>query len=299
VTYDVYFGTNTPPSLVATGLSATTFDPGMLEYCTTYYWQIVAWDNHGASTAGPIWEFTTNCLPNEPSNPDPSDGETDVSIDADLSWTGGDPDPDDTIIYDVYFGTSSPPPQVATGQSDTTYDPGTMDYMTTYYWQIVAWDNHGASTTGSIWEFTTEEEYIPIPDLDCDGVLNWEDVEYGETVTGEFTVENIGDPESLLDWEIESYPNWGTWTFDPESGVGLTPEDGTVIVQVEVTAPEEGSEFTGDIKLVNSENPDDFCTISATMKDAVSHSSALQQFLKDVIQRFSIIGEILQIILNR
>ena len=24
-----------------------------------YYWQIVAWDSNGASTVGPLWDFTT------------------------------------------------------------------------------------------------------------------------------------------------------------------------------------------------------------------------------------------------
>ena len=99
----------------------------------------------------------------------------------------------------------------------------------------------------------------PVPDLDCDGCLCWTEVEPGETATGRFTVENIGDPESLLDWEIESYPDWGTWTFDPDSGTGLTPEDGGITVDVEVVWPEEAD--GGEIKIVNCENPDDFCII--------------------------------------
>ncbi|RLF36819.1 MAG: hypothetical protein DRN08_00615 [Thermoplasmata archaeon] len=80
-----------------------------------------------------------------------------VDVDADLSWSGGDPDPGDVVTYDVYFGTSTPPPLVVNNQSSTVYDPGTMSYMTTYYWKIVAWDNHGAKSIGQIWSFTTEE----------------------------------------------------------------------------------------------------------------------------------------------
>ena len=96
-----------------------------------------------------------NNPPYEPSNPNPEDGATGVDIDSDLSWTGGDPDPEDTVTYDVYFGTSSPPPKVESNQSENTYNPGTMSYATTYYWQIIAWDNHNASTPGLQWEFTT------------------------------------------------------------------------------------------------------------------------------------------------
>jgi hypothetical protein len=297
----VYFGTTSPPPQVATGLTVTTYDPGTMDYLTTYYWRIVSTDNHGDSMVGPQWAFITipepNYPPYEPTDPDPSDGATGVDRDADLSWTGGDPNSGDTVTYDVYFGTTSPPPLVVSGQSDTSYDPGTMMYETMYYWQIIAWDNHGESTAGPEWEFTTEVE--PLPDLDCDGILNWEDLEYDEVVTGEFTVENVGDPETKLDWEIESYPDWGTWVFTPASGTGLTPEDGPLTVQVQVTAPSEGEgEFTGEVKIVNVDDSSDFCTIDATMTDAVSHPSLFLQFLVRLIERFPILEVILQVIAN-
>jgi len=90
--------------------------------------------------------------PNTPSNPDPADGATGVDTNKDLSWTGG---PGSTITYDVYFGTATDPPLVVSGQSGTTYDPGAMNYETTYYWKIVAWDTQGNSAEGPIWHFTT------------------------------------------------------------------------------------------------------------------------------------------------
>ena len=118
----------------------------------------------------------------------------------------------------------------------------------------------------SITENTTHDFVLtsldPIPDLDCDGVIDFCDVEPGATVTGSFTVENIGEPNSELNWEIESYPDWGTWTFTPESGTGLKPEDGALTVEVEVITPEDPTvELTGEINLVNSEDPNDFCSI--------------------------------------
>ena len=101
-------------------------------------------------------------------------------------------------------------------------------------------------------------------DLDCDGSLSWTNVTPGEIVEGSFEVLNIGDPGLELGWEIVSYPDWGTWTFDPESGEDLTPEDGSVIVNVEVIAPNEGNnEFLGEIKVVNQEDPDDYCIIQS------------------------------------
>ena len=97
-----------------------------------------------------------NRPPNVPSGPSPANGATSVDVNKDLSWVGGDPDPThDQVTYDVYFGTTSPPPLVSSDQSTLTYDPGTMAYSTPYYWQIVATDNHNASSNGPIWSFTT------------------------------------------------------------------------------------------------------------------------------------------------
>ena len=121
------------------------------------------------------------------------------------------------------------------------------------------------------------------PDLDCEGDLNWVDVTPGETVTGSFTIENIGAAGSELNWEIESYPDWGTWTFTPNSGTGLTPEDGTVLISVEVVAPDDPeTEFSGSVKIVNTDNTADYCTIDAALVTPVSHNMPfLQQFLNN------------------
>ncbi|KYK31488.1 MAG: hypothetical protein AYK22_07875 [Thermoplasmatales archaeon SG8-52-3] len=172
VLYDVYFGTSSPPPMVVSNQSATSYNPGLLEFDTTYYWQIVSWDIFDFSATGSIWSFSTeeNAPPYTPADPSPTDGETDVSIDEILRWTGGDPNVGDTVTYDVYFGKSSPPPLVDQDITQTAYDPGTMDLGTTYYWQIVSEDSQGATTTGPEWSFTTEEEPNEAPTApDIDG----------------------------------------------------------------------------------------------------------------------------------
>jgi len=107
----------------------------------------------------------------------------------------------------------------------------------------------------------------PVPDLECDGDFYVVDPEPSATIVGIFTVENIGDPLSELNWEIESYPDWGTWTFDPDSGTGLTPEGGWLTVIVEFILPDElEDDLVGEIKVVNIDNPDDFDTIPVFVK---------------------------------
>ena len=93
-----------------------------------------------------------NHPPNIPADPIPSDGQYNVDLDTILSWTGGDPDPGDTVTYDVYFGTTNPPPLVTTGITETEYNPGTLDYLD-YYWKIVASDGNKTSES-PIWWFT-------------------------------------------------------------------------------------------------------------------------------------------------
>ncbi|MBN1550898.1 hypothetical protein JW979_05500, partial [bacterium] len=161
VTYDVYFGTNpNPTTKKCSDISTTTCDVGEMNYNTHYYWKVVATDNHDESTTGAVWDFTTGNEPNNPpytpSNPNPADGANDVDINADLSWTGGDPDAGDTVTYDVYFGTSANPTTLVCDDVNVeSCDIATMNYNTHYYWKVVATDNHDASTEGPIWDFIT------------------------------------------------------------------------------------------------------------------------------------------------
>jgi hypothetical protein len=249
VTYDVYFGTINPPPKVANNQSATTYDLPLLTYGTTYYWKIVAWDNHGASTSSPFWNFMTNSLPYEPSSPSPLNHATGVDINADLSWTGGDPDPGDTVLYDVYFGVTTPPPKVVSNQSVTSYDPGTMNYLMTYHWKIVAWDNHGTSKSGQVWDFTTtfvpnNPPYVPsnpspqnhANGIDINSDLSWTggDPDPGDTVTYDIyfgttsppPLVSVGYPSSTYDpgtlsystpyyWKIIAWDNRGASTPGP------------------------------------------------------------------------------------
>jgi outer membrane protein assembly factor BamB len=171
VTYDIYFDTNSIPSKIVSNQTSTSYKPGTMKLNTTYYWKIIAWDNNNASTKGPTWKFTTegpNHPPNKPDDPDPADDETDVDVDSNLLWTGGDPDPGDSVLYDVYFSSKMTPSKVASNQSSTTYDPGRMKFNTTYYWKIIAWDNHNVSTKGEVWNFTTRDNKAPTVPKDPD-----------------------------------------------------------------------------------------------------------------------------------
>jgi C1A family cysteine protease len=137
------------------------------------------------------------------------------------------------------------------------------------------------------------------PDLNCDGDLSWTAVKPGTTVFGNFTVQNIGDPASELDWAITEWPSWGNWTFTPPSGVDLTPEDGAITVLVHVVAPSEKNEFNGTIKVVNAHNPSDYETITVYMKtpvDLISIKSQSLNLLNGLFQKFPVLKNMIRMI---
>lgn len=99
-------------------------------------------------------------------------------------------------------------------------------------------------------------------DLGCEGSISKNEVKPGSKVTGTIEIFNMGDPGSLLDWEIADEPSWGTWTIDPISGMDLTPEDGDVTVDIECVVPKKkNQELNGKIKIQNTENVNDYCYI--------------------------------------
>ena len=99
-----------------------------------------------------------------------------------------------------------------------------------------------------------------------------------------------------MDWEIESYPDWGTWSFDPDGGTDLLAGE-TESISVEVVAPDEEDEtFTGEVVLVNSEDPDDTCVIDVSLATPVSQQSSLfLRFLERLIQWFPMLEKILSL----
>jgi len=123
--------------------------------------------------------FSVRCLkdvttpinqpPEPPSSPNPEDGAENQSIEVDLSWLCTDPE-GDPLTYDIYFGTEDIPLQVATGQTETTYDPGTLENNTEYFWKIVAHDDHENITEGNVWSFSTEGQSCPgLPTITYEG----------------------------------------------------------------------------------------------------------------------------------
>jgi len=217
--------------------------------------------------------------PEQPSNPNPSDTATGLSINADLNWTAGA----GAASHDVYFGTDSTPDsgEFQGNQPGTTYNPGTMGYSTTYYWRIDEKNAYG-TTTGAVWSFTTEsvpappgQASSPNPSDTATGVsisanLSWtagsgatsHDVYFGTDSTpdaGEFqgnqpgTTYNPGimDVNTTYYWRIDEKNAGGTTTGDVWSFTTGTAPAGPG--QADMPYPSDGAAVpdVGDLEWSN------------------------------------------------
>jgi PKD repeat protein len=142
-------------------------------------------------------------------------------------------------------------------------------------------------------------------DLLCAGSLSWSSVESGAEVSSSFVVSNGGDPGTLLDWEILSYPEWGTWTFAPGSGVGLTPEAGGVTVEVSVVAPTNKARlfslvlaeetYDGVVEVVNSDDAGDVCEIPVSMVVPRARVSPWLLFISWLIDQYPLLASFFEL----
>jgi hypothetical protein len=93
--------------------------------------------------------------PSKATSPGPDNEATGVSINKALSWSDGG----GATSFDVYLGTDSTPDsgELKGNQTSYSYNTGTLDYSTTYYWRIDAKNLYG-TTTGDVWYFTTASD---------------------------------------------------------------------------------------------------------------------------------------------
>jgi hypothetical protein len=138
---------------------------------------------------------------NAPSNPDPTDTATDINYNQNLNW---DADADDT--FDIYIGTSNPPPLVESDHATSDYDLSNLDSCTQYYWKIAAKNTWGDITESSIWSFTTGNE-LPVTPYDNSPVHKASNQELNLT----------------LSWDCEDYNPNDTLTYDIYFGKSDNP----------------------------------------------------------------------------
>ena len=137
-----------------------------------------------------------NNHPYIPDNPSPSDGADEVALDLGeeggyitLSWSGGDPDEDDTVTYDVYVQLGHGFVPLENNIGETFCQCSGLVAGSTYSWKVTARDSNGAKTEGPVWSFTTGAADIVVSQITWDPVT---DLEAGQKVTFTASIQNIG-----------------------------------------------------------------------------------------------------------
>ena len=97
----------------------------------------------------------------EPVTPVPVQGPSGVALGNNVSlaplltWRASG-QPGDSVVYDVYFGTQTSPPRVATAIADTTFAVGPLFPGARYYWAVHVRINGGPTGKSQVWEFLTK-----------------------------------------------------------------------------------------------------------------------------------------------
>jgi hypothetical protein len=160
--HTVYFGENFDDvSNAIEGLpqGTATYDPGPLELAKTYYWRVDEFDIV-ETHKGDVWSFTTE---GAVGNPNPTNGAVDVKQTQIITWSPSV----FAASHQLYFGTDKDAVKNAdTGSPEykgtrdlgaETYDPGMLEWDTTYYWRIDEVNNANPNSPwpGILWSFTT------------------------------------------------------------------------------------------------------------------------------------------------
>lgn len=127
-----------------------TGTPGDITACNTYTW-------------GETEDYTVNivgCTPTPPScasGPSPADATGGQNTCAKtLTWTApASSGCNGATSYDVYFGTTNPPPFMVNTTSTSYYTGTSLNSSTTYYWKVVPKNASGDATSCPTWSFST------------------------------------------------------------------------------------------------------------------------------------------------
>ncbi len=138
--------------------------PLPLQPGTTYYWRVDEIGKDGATVyPGDVWSFVTQDV--KAYYPAPAAGTSTISLAPRLTWQAGVA----ATQHHVYFGDSNE--AVGQGaatvdkglQAETTFAPGTLEPLTTYFWRVDETVAGGVIKTGPVWTFTTP---LPVDDFE-------------------------------------------------------------------------------------------------------------------------------------
>ncbi len=126
ISYTVHFGDSAglSTSVLITSLTDTFVSVDQLEHGQTYYWSVIAVDDHNRVAVGPVWHFSVDTTAAASSwNPSPPDLSSDLGMSTSFGWDFPF-DSAEGVTFDLYCGPTANPPLIAESLSASSYDPG-------------------------------------------------------------------------------------------------------------------------------------------------------------------------------
>jgi hypothetical protein len=204
------FRSNQTDTFIVVGFPGFPYPDGLVPG-TTYYWRIDEVNDAEPNSPykGEVWSFSIP--PRTAYSPDPPDGAESVDLNVRLSWTPGF----GAKLHTVYFGDNFADVNNASGgqsQGTTSYDPGTLELATWYFWRVDEFDIT-QTYEGVLWSFLTEGAVgSPQPadgavDVPQSPVLTWQHGIFADTYDLYFGA----DPAAL---QLTSGGNRGGESFE-------------------------------------------------------------------------------------
>jgi C1A family cysteine protease len=107
-------------------------------------------------------------LPLPLDNPFPTDKAVNIDLEVTLAWMGGDPNPEDKVNYELYFGVEEDNLSLIStlgpfSSSDRliSFPIDKLESENIYYWQVIAIDSDNSRRIGPVWRFSTIDLNAP------------------------------------------------------------------------------------------------------------------------------------------
>jgi hypothetical protein len=123
-----------------------------LQFNTTYYWRVRAFNAADTSAYGPVWSFTTV---NAINNLAPANGSINQEVNAILDWTAFSGITGYLYQYDTSASFNSSNLFNGTIGATSQVTLANLQFNTTYYWRVRAFNAADTSAYGPVWSFTT------------------------------------------------------------------------------------------------------------------------------------------------
>ena len=131
----------------------------------TYHYRLYIQNSYGVTISEDNTFHTlgaSNNPPTIPSNPSPSNGETEVFDCVSFSWTSTDPE-GGNVNYNLYLGTTPSNMSVIATGPGTKLNSYNLSFETTYYWKVVSFDDqNNYSDASPVWHFRTANGDYPV-----------------------------------------------------------------------------------------------------------------------------------------